>query len=150
MSGPVRLYSPTGRGVRGVDEWGSGAFGASRDGGVRRHAGTDFVATPDQVVTAPCGGVVTRRVRCYADTPRWQGLEIDAGWGLVKLLYVEPRVAPGVRVSAGEPIGVAQDLRARYPGITPHVHLEVALGAVGAVDGRVNPLLWLVGGEVER
>lgn len=41
------------------------------------------------------------------------------------MLYVAPAVAVGDVVVAGQEIGAAQDLNARYPGITNHVHVEL-------------------------
>lgn len=44
---------------------------------------------------------------------------------LIKLWYLAPTKKPGDTVKAGEVIGFAQNIGARYPGITPHVHIEV-------------------------
>lgn len=49
-----------------------------------------------------------------------------------RVLYVGPQVVDGQYVSAGDPIGLSQDLSILYPnGITNHVHVEIA-GADGA------------------
>jgi hypothetical protein len=43
-----------------------------------------------------------------------------------RALYVDPSVHEGDTVRLGEPIGTAVSLQRRYPGITNHVHLEIA------------------------
>lgn len=42
-----------------------------------------------------------------------------------RVLYINPAVAEGDAVSAGDVLGAAQDLTGRYPGITNHVHVEM-------------------------
>jgi peptidoglycan LD-endopeptidase LytH len=46
-----------------------------------------------------------------------------------RVLYVDPRVAVGDTVALGRPIGTAHSLQVRYPGITNHIHLEIAEGS---------------------
>ena len=45
----------------------------------------------------------------------------------VRLLHLDPCDQPGTvrSVREGERIGAVADLEERYPGITPHVHLEL-------------------------
>ncbi len=50
------------RGTRGTDSWGSGVFGASRDGGARQHLGLDFIAVVGDDVCAPITGTVASAV----------------------------------------------------------------------------------------
>lgn len=125
--GPV-LVNPTGRQVRGADGYGSGLFGASRDGGARAHAGVDFVADPGQVVVAPISGRVKKLGFAYASDLRYRYVEIEnhAKSLLVRVLYVGPTVQVGDVVDQRQVIGTAQDLNPRYRGITNHVHLQVA------------------------
>lgn len=113
--------------VRGVDAYGSGAFGASRDAGRRQHVGLDMVADPGTTVRAPIAGVVTRIGAPYADDGQLRLVEVvdPATQVSARLLYVAPRVQVGTRVAAGAVLGAAQDLRPRYPhGIVNHVHVE--------------------------
>lgn len=125
--GKPRLVAPVLRGVRN-DQAGDGHFGASRDGGARRHRGVDLVAPVDERVWSPCSGRVGERGLCYPDTDKYTFVRIHAPWAEVRLLYVEPCVLPGQDVEAGQLIGYAQDVAARYgPLMTNHIHLEVRL-----------------------
>lgn len=122
------LVNPTGRPVRGADDYGSGLFGARRDGGARVQAGVDFVADPGQTVVAPISGRVKRLGFAYASDLRYRYVEIEnqAKTLLVRVLYVGPSVQVGDQVDQRQVIGTAQDLSPRYRGITNHVHLQVA------------------------
>lgn len=122
------LVNPTGRQVRGADGYGSGLFGASRDGGARAHAGVDFVADPGQTVVAPISGRVKKLGFAYASDLRYRYVEIEnlAKGLLVRVLYVGPSVRVGDVVDQRQVIGTAQDLNPRYRGITNHIHLQVA------------------------
>lgn len=125
--------------VRGIDAYGSGAFGASRDGGRRTHRGVDLVAEPGAPVRAPIAGVVTRIGAVYAAPDALRFVEIASPGAGVKarVLYVGATVKLGGTVAAGELIGRAQNLAQRYPGgITNHVHLEI----VDRRGGRLDPL----------
>ena len=122
--------------VRGRDQWGDGAFHASRDGGSRLHEGIDLAVWPGTPVLAPFSCRVVREARPYADDPRFSGLLLDLGEGReLKLLYVRPESSIiGLQVAFGRLLGHAQDLREKYIGITPHVHVEL-----WAMGRRVNP-----------
>jgi murein DD-endopeptidase MepM/ murein hydrolase activator NlpD len=120
--------NPTHNLIRGVDAYGSGQFGAERDGGKRKHHGVDYVATPGDWVEAPIAGVVTKYGYAYRKDSELRYVEIkNAETGMIaKVLYVDATVADGSTVAAGEIIGTAQDLAERYPGgITNHVHVEL-------------------------
>lgn len=120
--------NPTGGGVRGCDDYGCGSFGASRDSGARSHAGVDYIASSGQDVSAVQGGTVTRIGYPYGDDLSLRYIEINGGDGYVsRQLYVSPAqgIARGTIVTAGQVIGNYQSLDARYPGITPHVHVEI-------------------------
>lgn len=140
--GRLDLAWPVENAVRGVDAYGSGAFGASRDGGRRVHRGVDFVAAPGEPVRAPIAGVVTRIGDAYAGQDGLTYVEIT---NLVtrytaRILYVGSEVQPGGVVAAGDIIGRAQNLIARYPaGMTNHVHVELT----GRLGGRLDPLVVL-------
>jgi len=138
------LIDPTGLGLRGTDTWGSGAFLASRGG--RYHWGADFIATPGATVSMPCNGVVTRISRPYADDPQYGGYLIRTDWGaVVRLFYIDasPDLA-GRYLVTGAPLGGAQSLQGRYPGITDHVHVEVRPPA-----GWPFPISWARGRDYE-
>ncbi len=119
--------NPTHGGVRGIDAFGSGDFGAGRDAGKRRHEGVDYVAEIGAAVRAPISGEVTRIGFAYRGVGGLRSVDIfNAETKLTaRMLYVAPSVEIGDEVVAGEEIGVAQDLSERYPGITNHVHVEL-------------------------
>ena len=127
--GRYRLGWPLTLGQRGEDAYGSGAFGASRDGGRRRHNGIDLVAPVGAPIRAPLSGIVTRVGQAYSRDPELQFVEITSPTTRysARVFYVGPSHAPGAQVTAGEIIGQAQDLGRRYAsGMTNHVHVEFA------------------------
>lgn len=127
--GRTDLAWPLTLGQRGEDAYGSGAFGASRDGGRRRHNGLDLVAPVGAPIRAPLSGIVTRVGQAYAGDPELQFVEITSPVTRysARVFYVGPSRAPGAQVIAGEIIGRAQDLGRRYAsGMTNHVHVEFA------------------------
>jgi peptidoglycan LD-endopeptidase LytH len=125
--GAPDFMNPTGRGVRGHDAFGHGEFGASRDSGVRRHEGVDYVARAGQTVVAPMSGYVTKIGMAYAGDPhRFVEITNPALKFEARVFYVDPTVKVGDVVRLGAPIGNMESLQARYAGITDHVHLELA------------------------
>ena len=140
----LTIRPPTARGIRGSDAQGEGHFGASR--GDRLHVGADFVADVGTPVCAPITGTVNRVGYCYGDDPSFRLIEIVSEIYVCRVLYVTPAIAAGTSVDAGDVIGTAQDLRPRYPGITPHVHCDLAL-RTGVLCGRNGeqppPLVYL-------
>ncbi len=135
--GRLDLARPVDHPVRGVDAYGSGAYGAVRDGGRRRHQGVDLIATPGEPVRAPIAGVVTRVGAAYAGQDRLRFVEIANAQTryTARVLYVGATVALGSHVDAGDLIGSAQDLTVRYAlGITNHVHVELVSNRMGHLD----------------
>jgi peptidoglycan LD-endopeptidase LytH len=139
---PVRPF----RGTRGVDSWGSGVFGASRDGGGRQHLGLDFTSVTGDVVVAPFPGVITRVGIAYPNATlgsiHLQGDGDFSGWR-AKLLYVRPEDGlMGRAVLAGDVIGSAQDVAtywhlqepSRVGMMVNHCHLEIAVTEARNVD----------------
>lgn len=126
--GQPDVANPTGHEPRGTDAYGEGRFHASRDGGEREHEGVDYVSVPGQAVEAPISGYVSKIGYAYPDneTLRFVEIENPALHLTARVFYVDPNVAVGDAVSIGKPIGTADNLQRRYPGITNHVHLEVA------------------------
>lgn len=125
--GVADLSNPTHGGVRGIDAFGSGDFGARRDAGKRRHHGVDFVAAAGAAVRAPISGEVSRLGYAYRGVGGLRVVEIvnPETKYTARVLYVSPTVEVGDVVIAGDEIGTAQDLSRRYPGITNHVHVEL-------------------------
>ena len=112
--------------IRGCDpdSLGCGSFGASRTG--HKHQGIDLVVAKGQPVYSPIYGTVTRFPFPYGDDLRYTGVEIKNAGHSIKLFYISPTVIAGDIVNAGEQIGTAQDIAAKYsPKMTNHVHLEV-------------------------
>lgn len=139
---PVRPY----RGLRGMDSWGSGNFGASRDGGGRSHAGLDCITVPGDIIVAPFPAVVSRLGLAYVGSNlasvHLKGVGTFEGWE-AKLLYCEPDPGLGGRtVAMGDRLGEAQDVagywKAREPGhvgdMKNHVHLEVRVTETRLID----------------
>lgn len=132
--GAADFVNPTGHAPRTEDFYGFGTFGASRDGGFRRHEGVDFVARPGQAVVSPISGFVTKIGLAYDDDKELQFVEItNPAIGYVaRVFYIDPTVAVGDVVRLGQPVGAAHSLQTRYPdGMTDHVHLEL-MGPDGA------------------
>lgn len=124
------MISPTGKGCRGKDDWGSGHYLAPRGNG-KLHNGRDYACTPGQEVVAPIHGQVVRESRPYRGR-RYSGVIIQGPRIAVQLFYLEPdRALIGLMVEQGQVIGVAQDIskkaprRGKYPGMVPHIHLRV-------------------------
>lgn len=132
------LQPPCSYGIRS-DEAGDGRFGARRDGGTRSHLGLDFIADVGGLVFAPVDGVTGDAGICYRDDPSYSYVRIHTDWAEVRVLYVAPSLPAGTWVEAGQVIGRAQNVAARYgPPMTNHVHLEVRpVGGVKlGVEGR--------------
>jgi len=134
------------RGNRGVDSWGSGVFGASRDGGSRQHLGLDFTSVTGDAVVAPFPGKVSHVGVAYPGSIlgsiHIQGSGEFAAWR-AKLLYVRPDAGlMGRVVEAGDVIGDAQDVATywatqephRAGAMTNHVHLEIIVTEPRNVD----------------
>lgn len=128
--------NPTGEGVRADDAFGSGHFGASRDGGARQHEGVDYKSEPGEVVKAPISGYVTHIGFAYPDDPSLRYIQISnpAIGYVARVFYTQPGVKEGQAVALGQPIGRAQSLQGRYAGITNHVHLEIAKARGDKID----------------
>lgn len=126
--GQPDIANPTGHAPRGDDAYGEGFFHASRDGGAREHEGVDYVAAAGQTVAAPISGYVSKIGYAYPDDQALRFVEIEnpALHLTARVFYVDPRVAVGDAVAIGHPIGEALSLQRRYPGITNHIHLEIA------------------------
>lgn len=120
-SGPV---PPVPGGVR-VDALGDGHFNAGRNH-PGNHEGTDYLAAAGDTVVSPIDGKVTRYADPYNDG-RFSGVVIDDGNGTeIRVFYVRPSVTPGQEVEAGQQIGWAQNIVAKYGSpMLNHIHVEV-------------------------
>ena len=113
--------------VRGRDSWGEGHYGASRDGGKRKHKGVDLENHTNEAIEAFEAGVVSKIGYPYSPEDPEKGhyryIEIKCGPNIRnRYMYVEHLVQVGDSVEKGSIIGWAQDLNTAYPGITQHMH----------------------------
>lgn len=117
--------SPTARNImRGVDNWGSGAFGASR--GSRKHEGIDYVAAPGETIYSPITGVIERPAYPYEDDLTYTGAVISNAKHEVKIFYIALTVPVGTFVKAGDIIAKAQNIAEKYGSdMMNHIHLEI-------------------------
>ena len=123
IGSPVRPYN----GSRGMDKYGSGTFLAARDGGSRSHLGRDYIAVPKSDTLFPIHGVIEKIGFAYPDSSlgsiHIRGVGEHRGIN-IKLLYSSCDHPVGHEGQMGDVLGMAQDVSVKYPGITPHVHLE--------------------------
>lgn len=120
------MISPTGKGIRVADKFGLGRYGAPR--GPHRHRGADYVCEPGQDIISPIAGVFVREANPYALPSKYnyRGLLIESPFMTLEIFYVYPIAELlGHSVKQGQVIGTAQDISRKYPGITPHVHLQI-------------------------
>ena len=112
--------------IRGRDSRGEGRFGASRDGGKRKHEGVDVEANSGSTATSTVHGTITRIGKPYEKEP-FRYVEVTTSDGfVVRHFYVLPNqnIRVGSLVKAGQtPIGTVQDLSIKFPGITNHIHI---------------------------
>lgn len=140
------MYISTIPTMRGRDNQGAGYYRASR--GSRKHNGVDFITNPHQAITAFIGGTVTKLGYAYADDLSYRYIELRLHNGHhCRYFYVAPSCKVGDAIADGGTIGYSQDLRTRYPGITPHYHFEVFSGfnPRKRPKGYINPLIFLAG-----
>jgi hypothetical protein len=124
--------NPTGCEVRS-DASGDGHFGAKR--GERFHLGTDFVAVAGQGVVAPVDAQYRRKVtRVYSSDARYTGMELETKEFMLTFFYVDPSINHMDFVKAGQLIGLAQDINAKWgdPMIN-HTHFQLAIKPYGAI-----------------
>ena len=117
---------------QGSYKGGSGqGFGASRDGGKRKHLGLDITESnwkpgsdPRIPVVAIRGGVVSSRN--YVPGEQYlSGVVVDQDDGYsVRYLHMSPSIKPGQKVSAGQRIGRLVNL-----GNQTHLHIELYSGS---------------------
>jgi murein DD-endopeptidase MepM/ murein hydrolase activator NlpD len=130
----MRVFSPVGKipTIR-KDSEGDGHFMSSRkraDGSPKFHDGADFVVTPGQIIHSMINGKVEKYERPYLYDDRYHGVQIANQSLRVEIWYMDPRntVDVGQYVHAGEVIGVAEDISAKYSDkMTPHIHVRVTM-----------------------
>lgn len=109
------------------DSAGHGYFGAPRSG--RTHNGLDFTCTRYDPVKAFCAGRVSKLGYPYDDDLSYRYVEINTPAGFrFRYFYVAAYewIEKNIDVAAGQPIGLCQDIVARYPGdMQNHYHFEI-------------------------
>lgn len=141
--GVLAMFLPL---IRARDKWGAGYYGASR--GSDTHKGQDFCSNlgetrellPGDGVRAMCSGYVSKIGYPYAGNFDLRYVEItDRNGYRVRHFYVDPSVELNDDVEQGEMIGALQWID-KYPGMTPHTHVEVWKGTK-----HFDPLVYLSG-----
>ena len=138
-SPPYRLLNPTGYHVRN-EASGSGYYGASRDGGARRHLGLDLLSAVNQTISAPADGEVFYRStgsRRVSFRPGDSELLIDR----MDLLYANP--PEGAKHGVWLPVRRGQNIGTQLPmstfgysiNVTSHIHIQIISNG-----NWVNPL----------
>ena len=134
----LTIIAPSRLGIRGHDDYGSGAFGAARkrhSAGAEEHAilkyahkGADWIVVPGDLIPAPAHVRQTLYGLAYPEDNRFHSIHLelieDMAWQL-KLLYCWNTAHLLQEFEAGQPLAIAENIALRYPGITRHVHLEV-------------------------
>ena len=134
---------------RGVDDWGSGEYGASR-GGTKTHRGIDLACYSGTIIKSLVNGLVTKLGYPYSDDTSYRYVQVTESDGFkVRIFYIGPLVEIGDYVHFGDNIGVAQDIAERYTSpdkyMVNHVHLEVK-----TPEGiYIDPSEYLAGPEVQ-
>jgi len=118
---------------RGIDDWGSGEFKASR--GSRTHKGIDYACCPDTAIRASFAGTVTKLGYPYADDLSYRYVQITDSRGYDhRYFYVSPSVEVGREIEAMDVIGNAQDIAKRYTKpdkiMRNHIHYEILYDGV--------------------
>lgn len=70
-------------------------------------------------------GTVTKLGFPYKDDTTWRYVEVTLDGNRFRYFYLRPMVIVGQKIEIGDHLGMVQDLRTRYPGITPHYHFEI-------------------------
>ena len=127
------LISPTGKGIRKQDDFGSGTYLAKR--GNDFHYAIDFICVPNQDILSPITGKIIRVAYPYANDKNYSGLVIENLDLRIKLFYLKPLIETLKKnIKQGEKIGIAQDISKKYnkgkQKMIPHIHLEIE---------RINP-----------
>lgn len=150
--GDLLMVPPSSLGARGVDRYGSGAFGAPREkataGAAREcaccgtqpdhppdyhyaHRGQDRVVLAGATFPMPFDGRIIEPYG-WAYGPEWPTLrsihllpDRFPGYELKILYGTLLHVGVGGALERGAVLGVCSDVSGKYPGITVHLHYEL-------------------------
>ena len=149
----MKIISPTGKGIRIRDDWGSGLFGAPRGNDV--HLGVDWICKPGEPFVAPVTPTVFRPSRPYTDFPEYGGIAFETEIFIIDLWYVVLHrwvSDPQAVIKQGWEIGICQDIREKKSrsrgtpygdGMIPHLHMQVRIRPellLPRADEYIDPL----------
>ena len=111
---------------RGCDtKYGCGDYGASRDGGKRKHEGLDIVCADGATVYAPFDVKLNGKAVPYKKNNAINdGINLSGEGLCFKLFYVKPDRYSGT-LKKGQKIGTLLPMQKVYPGIASHVHVQM-------------------------
>ena len=147
----MKLISPTNKGIRIRDGWGSGLFGAPRGSSV--HYGLDFLCEPGQSVVAPITPDAFGPSKPYKNSPEYGGIYFANRLYLIELWYVDlfDWVSdPQAVINQGWEIGIAQDIREKISRTTgkpfgdkmkPHLHMQIRLRVENLLPGMLDTII---------
>ncbi|XP_026136428.1 leukocyte cell-derived chemotaxin-2-like [Carassius auratus] len=112
--------------IRGCDgKYGCGYYGASRDGGKRKHQGVDIVCADGATVYAPFNVKLNGKAAPYKKNNAINdGINLSGEGLCFKLFYVKPIKYSGT-LRKGQKIGTMLPMQKVYPGITSHLHFQM-------------------------
>ena len=128
---------------RGKDDWGDGAFHASRGfykGKPKKHKGIDYQCPVGAQIHAPVSGEFTKYGICYRTPtpgkPRYRYVEITDEHGAKwRFFYVRSHHKVGTVFHKGDHIGFCQDIAGKYSRpdkiMLNHLHAEILVKKSG-------------------
>jgi murein DD-endopeptidase MepM/ murein hydrolase activator NlpD len=88
--------------------------------------GVDYHCPVGGGIRSPVAGEVTKIGYPYGDDLSYRYVEVTCDDGKQhRFFYLSPKVKVGDTVLPGDVLGIVQNLRRRYAGITPHCHYEI-------------------------
>ncbi|KAM9471135.1 leukocyte cell-derived chemotaxin-2-like [Clarias gariepinus] len=107
------------------NKYGCGNYGASRDGGKRKHMGLDIACSDGATVYAPFDVTLNGKSVPYRNNNAINdGIQLSGGGLCFKLFYVKPSKYSG-SLKKGQKLGTMLPMQSVYPGIGSHVHVQM-------------------------
>lgn len=109
--------------LRGVDKFGSGAFGAPRSHG-KSHKGLDIQSKNDSAIYAPFYLEFSRVANPYSGSS-YSGALYKSRNGYLKIFYMSP-IKSKKTFAKGDIIGYTQNIQGKYgTGMKNHIHVQM-------------------------